>query len=611
MIRLITCLLCSLALHQVFAQERQDSLKASDQTTDLLKKMDSTRRKDSISRAELMSEIDRLKDTDSRQRKNLLNRLHTLEEKDSLRRLKQQKELADLKASAIGYPVAPFEDTLFLVYTKTGSFSAKERAQAITRKIQGLYDDATFDADSVMVVQGESTADIVYKDMVIMSVNPMDALLVEKNANMLATEYAETIRTSVLDEYDNNSLITILIRIGLVLLILGSIYLVIRLVNQLFQRIANKVIQLKDRILKGIRFKGYQFLDSDRELQIVLFLVKGGRLMVIILLLYFALPLLFSVFPMTRGWAEELVGMITHPLSRVIHGMVSYLPNLFTVGVIIFVTHYSVRFLRFVSAEIERGHLHIPGFYPEWSKPTFNIVKFLLYMFTFVIIFPYLPGSGSDVFKGVSVFLGILFSLGSTSAIANIVAGLVITYMRPFKVGDRIKIGEITGDVIDKSMLVTRIRTIKNEDITIPNSAILSGHTINFTTSAKELGLILHTSVTIGYDVPWRKVHELLAEAAKATQGILQDPGRQPFVLQTSLDDYYVAYQINAYTNESKRMAAIYSELHQNIQDKFNEAGIEIMSPHYTSLRDGNTVTIPQDYLKPDYKPPVFGVKNE
>jgi small-conductance mechanosensitive channel len=161
---------------------------------------------------------------------------------------------------------------------------------------------------------------------------------------------------------------------------------------------------------------------------------------------------------------------------------------------------------------------------------------------------------------------------------------------------------------MEKALLVTRIRTIKNEDITLPNSAILSGHTINYTTTAKELGLILHTGVTIGYDVPWKQVHELLIQAALATDGIMKDEKHKPFVLQTSLDDFYVAYQINAYTDQSHRMAAIYSGLHQNIQDKFNEAGVEILSPHYRAARDGNMTTSPANYLPKDYKAPSFNI---
>jgi len=225
------------------------------------------------------------------------------------------------------------------------------------------------------------------------------------------------------------------------------------------------------------------------------------------------------------------------------------------------------------------------------------------------MIFPYLPGSDSDIFKGVSVFIGILFSLGSSSAIANMVAGLVITYMRPFKINDRIKIGEITGDVIEKTLLVTRLRTIKNEIITIPNSSILTGNTTNYSSEANTQGLIIHTTVTIGYDVPWRIMHEALIEAALKTEMVLKDP--KPFVLQTALEDFYVAYQINAYIKETSKQAIIYSNLHQNIQDVCNEHGIEILSPHYRAARDGNKTTIPDDYLPKDYKTPGFTVNIE
>jgi small-conductance mechanosensitive channel len=211
----------------------------------------------------------------------------------------------------------------------------------------------------------------------------------------------------------------------------------------------------------------------------------------------------------------------------------------------------------------------------------------------FIMIFPFLPGSDSDIFKGVSVFVGLLISIGSSSAISNAVAGLVITYMRPFRIGDKIKIDEIIGTVMEKSALVTRIRTIKNEDITIPNSKILTSHTVNYSDPARETGLIIHTTLTIGYDAPWRTVHRLLLEAATGTKGVLKDPA--PFVLQTSLDDFYISYQINAYIRDADKMLHIKSELHQNILDSFNRGGVEIMSPHYRAERDGNEVTIPKN----------------
>ena len=225
-----------------------------------------------------------------------------------------------------------------------------------------------------------------------------------------------------------------------------------------------------------------------------------------------------------------------------------------------------------------------------------------------IVIFPYLPGSDSKVFQGVSVFLGFLFTFGSAGSLSNIMAGLVLTYMRLFKIGDRVKIGEIVGDIIEKSLLVTRIRTIKNEIISIPNSSVLNSHTINYSSDTVDNGLILHTTVTIGYDVPWKDMQQALINAADRTDLILKEP--RPFVLQTSLEDFYVSYQINAYTKDANKQATIYSQLHSNIQDCCNEVGIEIMSPHYRAARDGNRTTIPDNYLDKDYIAPSFNIKN-
>ena len=292
-----------------------------------------------------------------------------------------------------------------------------------------------------------------------------------------------------------------------------------------------------------------------------------------------------------------MLNWILSPARAAFKGIIDFMPNLFSILVIIFLFKYSIKGIKYFVDQIEKGHIHINGFHEEWAQPTFRILKFLLFAFMVVLIFPYLPGSGSPAFQGVSVFVGILFSLGSSNAIANMVAGMVITYMRPFKIGDRVKIGEIIGDVVEKTALVTRIRTIKNEDITVPNSTVLSTSTTNFSSNTRnnDTGLIIYTTITIGYDAPWKDVHNALISAALRTPLVLKKPS--PFVLQTSLDDFYVSYQVNCYTKNANSMAVIYSDLHRNIQDCFNEAGIEIMSPHYEHQRRGNATTIPANYL--------------
>lgn len=508
-----------------------------------------------------------------------------------------------------GHPVVLEKDTLFYIYSKIGPYKPTDRVNTIQRRITALVKEGDFEPDSLKVIDSELSSDIWFKDRVVFSVTDEDAVAEGGSRKALAQKNMAILQAKLNEDLKSRSIKTILLRTGLTLLELLIIYLLIRYINKLFEFTKRWLIDARGRILKGIRFKGYEFLDTERELKVALFLNNILRWLVIVIVLYLALPILFSIFPWTRGWAEKLFGYVLDPLTNVLSAVFNYVPNLFTIAVIYLVTRYVVQFIEFLAGEVEKGSLVISGFYPDWAKPTFSIVKVLMYAFMFIVIFPYLPGSDSPVFQGVSVFLGVLFSLGSSTAISNMVAGLVITYMRPFKIGDRIKIGEITGLVLEKSMLVTRIRTIKNEDITIPNASVLSGHTINYTTSAKDLGLILHTTVTIGYDVPWQTVHDLLIKAANDAEGILKDENKRPFVLQTSLDDFYVAYQLNAYTAQPEKMALIYSNLHQQIQDKFAAAGVEIMSPHFGAIRDGSAVNIPSDYLPKDYKAPSFNVK--
>lgn len=390
------------------------------------------------------------------------------------------------------------------------------------------------------------------------------------------------------------------------IIISTAVYILFKSINKLLNNLLEKSDEWRGTIIKPVKVKELEILSDERILGSVKLSIKIIRFLYIIILGYFYITLLFSLYSFTRTWAATLFGYIISPLGSVISSFIHFLPNLFTILVIIIVTRYVIKFVKFVFNEIGRGTVTFKQFPIEWAEPTFKIVRFLIIVFAAIVIFPYLPGSESPIFRGISIFLGILFSLGSTSAISNIVGGVVLTYMRPFKLGDRVKIADTVGDVIDKSLLVTRVRTIKNVDITIPNAMVLGSHIINFSSSADDLGLIVHTSVTIGYDAPWRKVHELLISAALSTKEILTEP--KPFVLQTALSDFYVSYEINAYTNKPNLIANIYSDLHQNIQDKFNEAGVEIMSPHYTGMRDGNSIKIPDEYLPKNYKQPGFKI---
>ncbi|RZL59172.1 MAG: mechanosensitive ion channel family protein, partial [Pedobacter sp.] len=426
--------------------------------------------------------------------------------------------------------------------------------------------------------------DIIYKNQeIIMTVSNLDGLWYGKTNAKLAEEYLNIIKETIKRERESHSLLNWAKRIGLVILILIALVLMVALINWVFRQSKKYIITRTQQFKTGLRL-GTVRVVPVKDLELIFLKINiAVRLIVTLLLIYLSLPLLFSVFPETESWTSTLLNWILGPLKAALNGIVAYLPNLFTILVIYLIFKFSLKAIRYFFNEVKRGNIQINGFHAEWSVPTFNIMRFILYAFMLVIVFPYLPGSGSAAFQGVSVFLGILISLGSSSAITNIVAGLVITYMRPFRIGDRVKIGEVTGDIIEKTMLVTRIRTIKNEDVTVPNSMVLSSSTVNYSSQAKTTGLIIHYEVTLGYDVPWQKVYEMLINAALKTDFILQEP--KPFVLQTKLNDFYVSYQINAYTHEAGKQAVIYSSLLEHIQDELNSAGIELLSPNYNVIR--------------------------
>jgi small-conductance mechanosensitive channel len=340
------------------------------------------------------------------------------------------------------------------------------------------------------------------------------------------------------------------------------------------------------RYVKTLKIQSFEVLNSKRIISFASWVTQTIRLLLTLLAFYVYIPLVFSFFLWTERWSPKLFGYIVTPFVTFFGVVIDFVPNVFFIAGISLITRYLLKVIRFFFLEVEHGNLQFDGFYREWADPTYKLVRVIVIAFAFVMAFPYLPGAHSPAFQGVSVFLGILLSLGSSSAIGNIVAGVVLTYMRPFKLGDRVKIADTTGDVIEKTLLITRIKSIKNVEITIPNSMVLGSHMVNYSAAANEEGLILNTTVTIGYDAPWAKIHELLLEAAKKTK--LIDPERKNFVLQTALNDFYVSYELNAYTKFPNKMALIYSDLHQNIQDCFNRAGVEIMSPHYAALRDGN-----------------------
>jgi len=481
-----------------------------------------------------------------------------------------------------GEPVVVFGDTLFYLKTRVGSFTPKERAEKIAKRIEHLCDDYTYKSEKLKVVAEGNHYVVMYGDIIIVTISNEEAEANNSNQKIIATRIKQKIIDKVDDYRKETSLNYIFKEIILALLLIFSAFFAIKIINKLYKKVFNKILAFKGSKIKGISIKSYNIFNENQLLRIVLTALKVFKYFVIILLLYLCLPLLFSIFPVTHGIANTLLGYVINPARKIFLAVFNYIPNLIAILVIVFVFRYVIKILKFFSQGIQSGSIPIKGFYPDWAIPTFNIIRVLLIVFMVVIIFPLLPGSETPVFKGVSIFVGVIISLGSTNLIGNLVAGLVLTYMRPFQIGDRIKIAEIEGNVVEKTPFVVRIRTSKNEEITIPNSNILSANTVNYTASAANTKVAVYLSVTVGYDVPWRQVHQLLLDAAAKTTLILQEP--KPFVLQTAFNDFYIDYQINAFISDVNKMPSIYSDLRQNIQDIFSEAEIDMLSKHYFSL---------------------------
>ena len=506
-----------------------------------------------------------------------------------------------------GSPVEIDGKPILLIYAPIGGFTPNDRASAIQQRIIALSRNTNMAIDAIHAEDRGTWTEILAGSNRIMGITEGDAKAAERPRAELAEEYTEVLRL-VVKQYREDHTWRRYWRGTLYAALASGCLAVLLVILFLFRRSAKSRIEvwLARRQAEGApvpvslrlrRYLGPPFTAIFRTLFWVMVLA--------LLQSYVAVVLRF--FPSTRYTSYRITNLLFSEFAAFGKSCLGYIPNLLLILCICLVTSYLIKVNKYIFQEISNQRVTIRGFYPDWAEPTAKLTRTLILAAAAIVVFPYLPGSESTAFKGISVFLGVLLSLGSTSAVAHAVAGTILTYMRAFQVGDFVRIGNDVGEVVEKTLLVTRICTQKKEVVTIPNSTVLGGVVVNYSAEARQKGVIFHTTVTIGYNAPWRQVHELLISAALATEDVLRDP--EPFVVQTALNDFYVGYELNASTVNPKNMQNIYSKLHQNIQDKFNEAGVEINSPHYTSLRDGNRTTIPDAYLSANYRNPVFEVQ--
>jgi hypothetical protein len=320
--------------------------------------------------------------------------------------------------------------------------------------------------------------------------------------------------------------------------------------------------------VRGLSIQSFHFVRAEQVWRVVRALVNSAWIVGLLVLAYFYLHYALSLFPWTRGLAQDLLQLVSDPLQKIGWGIIQKIPDLVFIAILIAVTRYVLFLIELFFTAIENETIKLHEFDPMWAKPTYLVVAY-----------PYIPGSGSEAFKGVSLFVGVLVSLGSSSLIGHIIAGYTMTYRRTFKKGDRVRIGQHLGDVEHSRLTATYLRTPKNEIVIVPNSKIINEEVVNYSTLARERGLILHTTVDVGYDAPWRQVEAMLLEAAGRTPGVFREP--KPYVLQKALGQFAVTYEINAYCDQPNIMGRLYAQLHRNILDLFNEYGVQIMTPSY------------------------------
>lgn len=376
---------------------------------------------------------------------------------------------------------------------------------------------------------------------------------------------------------------------GIAIAILAVIVLGLVVIHRLSAGIKRRLQSTK---VKSVRIFGLEIVNEGRLRLIISAVMNGLQIVASVVFLYLALVVTLSQVPATETIAQQLIDLIFVPLQSLFSSFVENLPGLFSIVVTIVIARYLIRGVRYVSTRVEKGSLKFPGIRPRTAHMTGGILTFLIYVFSIIIILPNMPGYESLAFRGIAAFLGALVTIGGSSVIANFMAGIVLTYMHAFDVGDWIEVDGVTGKIVASDEFAIRLEAYKGESISIPNSKLLGSAIRNYS-GVNRTRMMIHTEVSIGYDVPWKRVNDLLLEAAGRTSFL--DPEEQAYVHQTRLDDFYVVYQLNAGLKEPENKLDATSDLHANILDVFAEAGIEIMSPHYRAERDGNQQTVPQN----------------
>jgi small-conductance mechanosensitive channel len=510
--------------------------------------------------------------------------------------------------TAAAFPVTLNDRTLFTLTAGTSAISAQQRASIATQELENIAKDASIPVGAIKWVDLDTRALIVAADpdtdeqILIVALTQNDAEATGKSLQTLAADYLGIIQTEITQYRQQHGLKARFLRLAGVLLATLGLALLFHLMHRLFSALKRRIERWRQLESEPITLPLLKLWSKDTLLSFLLRIIRIFRWIFLLIGLYLYFLVLSFLFPATQQLSQAAFTRSYEFIYFIWQSFVEFLPRLLLIALIIVVAYVLIQINKRFFKAVRKGTISIPGFYTEWALPTARLIAFFIVAIAATIIVPYLPGYNSLAFRSISVFLGALLTFGGASSVSNLISGLFISYSRAFGLGDLIQIDDIVGLVHNLNLLTTQIRTFDGEIVTVPNSVLLTKNIVNYSVILRELGtpLTVRTTITLGYNIPWRKVYTVLTEAALATQHILQDPA--PYVLQTNLNDFYVSYKLMAFTKNPGKAPWIYSELYENIQDKCAEAGIEIMSPHYAALRDGNSITIPGSYLPKEYE---------
>lgn len=458
------------------------------------------------------------------------------------------------------------------------AYPAQFRAETISARILALARDRSFDPATIDTTVVGDFVWIGAGSRRVMRIHDMDGAIEGLNHFSLGEIYAAKVRESIVAyraARSRDALIGAGWRAGVATVVALLGFFILRLLFRVVNRWETRTsLKVKAVSIGSFEVVGAHHIWAVVRAALRLAFALGAAVLVVLYLQY-----VLARFPWTWSAAHHLHGWVLAPIEYFGRGLMVMIPDLIFLLVLVLVTRYVLRIIKSFFDSVGRGAVTLKSFYPEWAGPTYNLVRVGVIAFSVVLAYPHIPGASSDAFKGVSIFMGAILSLGSTGVISNIIAGYTMVYRRAFREGDLIRIDDTIGFVSKIRLQVTHLRTQKNEDVIVPNVKILNSEVINYTTLAAQEGIILHTTVGIGYETPWRQVEAMLMEAADRTPGMLKDP--KPFVRQRALGDFAVTYEINAFCDTPNQMILRYSELHANILDVFNEHNVQIMTPAY------------------------------